>query len=138
MICFSRTCFSARSGFGADCIQPGLTQLQPPMENYMDITFEPFQGKRRCILITVQLSIQRHALPVECFRQKSRKTNFFPFKIEFMSRTLSILPPLLEEPQAQTFDHSGQQSPATTTTTAIQHVSAAAGAATANDKFQSK
>lgn len=35
---------AARSGFGADCIQPGLTQLQPPMDNYMDITFEPFQG----------------------------------------------------------------------------------------------
>ncbi|KAI1301601.1 MLX-interacting protein [Halotydeus destructor] len=50
----------ARSGFGADFIQPGLTQLQPPLDDFMD-SFEPLQDF-------------------------------------FMSRNLTTLPPVPEEP----------------------------------------
>lgn len=32
---------TARAGFGADVIQPGLAQLQPPLEDFMDL---PLQG----------------------------------------------------------------------------------------------
>lgn len=35
--------FAARAGMVADFIQPGLIQLQPNLEDFMD-TLEPLQG----------------------------------------------------------------------------------------------
>lgn len=35
--------FLARAGMVADFIQPGLAQLQPTLDDFMD-TFEPLQG----------------------------------------------------------------------------------------------
>jgi hypothetical protein len=40
----------ARSGMGAEFMQPGLVQLQPTLDDFMD-TFEPLQGSQYILLL---------------------------------------------------------------------------------------